>query len=871
MKTLHNNIKLETLIDVPIIRKMSELFYTISGAPIGILDIEGNILVAIGWQDICTKFHRINPQTCAKCHKSDKYISNHLNTDKFVHYKCANGLNDLAYPLIINNIHLATIFLGQFFYENQEPDRAFFINQAKKYKFNETDYLNALDKVPRFSKEKVDNILEWNISFAKSLKLQAEAKLKQKIDEEKLLKTQQELTETSEILRSIIDHSPSRLFWKDKDLTYQGCNKLFANDAGLNSQEDIVGKTDFDFSWKNHEASKYVSDDIEVIKNGIPKLNYEESQTTSKGNKIWVRTSKIPLKDFNQKIVGILGVYDDITKEKEASNTIKENLLKFKSLSKSGSDLLAINTLDQIYGYITETLTKHYPDALLLISKADKEQKKALLLNISGIENKLFKRAVKIMGNSPLNKWYDFRDDYFDIYKTGLLKQISGNLVEFSDGEISPLAAKAIEKLFKINKIYTLGITRENNVLATLHILTLNNTSINDPEYIESFVKQAGIAIERKLIEQSYKESEEKFKAIANYTANWESWFGTDGKLIWVSPEIERMAGYTPDEVIAMPDFLERIISPMDYEFVFNTFKQALTRKRPQGKNLEFSCIRKNGSSFLISVDWQSIYNSNGEYIGIRTSGKDITDRKLAEIKIEEQNKELQKVNATKDKLFSIIAHDLRNPLNTILGFSELLKEESKRLSKQQMSEYNGYIHQSSNSMFNLLENLLLWSRAQQNSLTLKPEKLSLRELINESLHLLEATASSKQITIDNSILKSEYIYADKLMINTVIRNVISNAIKFTPISGKIKIESNRIGYNCIVRISDSGVGINKDKLKSMFDADVSHNTKGTQGEEGTGLGLLICKEFIELNNGKIWIESIVKKGTKVSFQIPVY
>ncbi|HAN17527.1 MAG: hypothetical protein A2X13_02925 [Bacteroidetes bacterium GWC2_33_15] len=243
---------------------------------------------------------------------------------------------------------------------------------------------------------------------------------------------------------------------------------------------------------------------------------------------------------------------------------------------------------------------------------------------------------------------------------------------------------------------------------------------------------------------------------------------------------------------------------------------------------------------------------------------------KDANNKLLRSEKNLKELNATKDKFFSIIAHDLKNPFQALLGFSETLYNHHSELNKDEIKEYSKIIYESSQNLFNLLGNLLQWSKSQLGNIKYVPEKLSLPDVLDETTSLLLIAAEKKNIKIFNTIPDNFIVYADKHIVSTVLRNLISNAIKFTNPNGEIKISCQKRNNEAIVSVSDNGKGIDADDIDKLYKIDHSYSTKGTANEQGTGLGLILCKELIQQNNGKIWCESTPGKGSKFSFTLPL-
>ncbi|MGF1585010.1 MAG: tetratricopeptide repeat protein [Bacteroidales bacterium] len=229
----------------------------------------------------------------------------------------------------------------------------------------------------------------------------------------------------------------------------------------------------------------------------------------------------------------------------------------------------------------------------------------------------------------------------------------------------------------------------------------------------------------------------------------------------------------------------------------------------------------------------------------------------------------LQRLNSTKDKFFSIIAHDLKNPFNALLGFSETLHQNYKDLSREQVLTYIGIINKSAVNLYSLLENLLEWSRSQTGNIRFKPEKFSLREVADTGINTVMVNAKHKNISISNEIPIEIIAFTDKNIVSTIIRNLVNNAVKFTHIDGRIIISSKKINDFIEVSVKDNGVGIGPAELKKLFNLDYNMTSIGTNDEKGTGLGLMLCKEFVGKCGGRLWVESEPDKGSTFTFTIP--
>lgn len=241
-------------------------------------------------------------------------------------------------------------------------------------------------------------------------------------------------------------------------------------------------------------------------------------------------------------------------------------------------------------------------------------------------------------------------------------------------------------------------------------------------------------------------------------------------------------------------------------------------------------------------------------------------------IRIESDNRLLKELNIKKDKFFSIIAHDLKSPIGALIQLGKVLDEDHNELPASEREELIHSIASASRKTYNLLENLLHWTRSETGRLTVKPTKLNIKEIIEGTLNLYKVNINQKKITIRNEIKENTYALGDYNMITTVIRNLISNAVKYVYengnicLSSKIDLSENKI----IIDISDDGVGIKQEIINKLFDIDNDYTTKGTNNEGGTGLGLKLCKEFISKNDGDIMVTSEIGKGSSFKIKLPI-
>jgi CheY-like chemotaxis protein len=237
---------------------------------------------------------------------------------------------------------------------------------------------------------------------------------------------------------------------------------------------------------------------------------------------------------------------------------------------------------------------------------------------------------------------------------------------------------------------------------------------------------------------------------------------------------------------------------------------------------------------------------------------------------LKKQSAELQDLITTKDKFFSIIAHDLRGPLGGFMGLTEMMSDESISLPPEQLRELSVDLCVSARNIYNLLENLLEWARMQKGQIAFNPEKLTLSDVVAECAKSLADSIRAKSIQLTIDIPENHEVFADSNMIQSVLRNLVSNAIKFTPKGGEVRISAHYTEINTtVVVVKDTGIGMNKEMIANLFLLSTNNSRPGTEGEHSTGLGLHLCKEFIDKHEGELWVESEVGKGTSFYFTIP--
>lgn len=301
-------------------------------------------------------------------------------------------------------------------------------------------------------------------------------------------------------------------------------------------------------------------------------------------------------------------------------------------------------------------------------------------------------------------------------------------------------------------------------------------------------------------------------------------------------------------------------VHPDDFDFCVKTYVTAFDKR--ESFLMEYRMKNKFGDYCWIRDFGRPFFDLDNTFLGYIGSCYDITENKNIEL-------ELIELNTTKDKFFSIIAHDLKSPFNSVIGLSNHLVENIKNNNIEEIGLYGNLIIKSANKAMDLLMNLMEWSRSQTGKMEFNPEYIDLAACTKKIIHLYDDIAGQKSITIKNTLPHNLFVFADNAMISTILRNLISNAIKFTMPGGEIIISAIKKQNEIVFSVSDSGVGISKNSIQRLFRIDQSYSTTGTNKESGTGLGLILCKDFVEKHNGRIWVESEERKGTTFYFTLP--
>ncbi|MEI7829786.1 MAG: ATP-binding protein [Prolixibacteraceae bacterium] len=524
-----------------------------------------------------------------------------------------------------------------------------------------------------------------------------------------------------------------------------------------------------------------------------------------------------------------------------------------------------MNTLFDIFHAVVST-----PDLYELLKRIHQSLKKVLYA-----ENCFFALYNESTGLFS----FPYFVDKFDSAPEPVAMYKSCTAYVFKSEESQLITPSAFKELSEAGEIELVGSTSPSwigvplktssktiGVLVLQHYSEENIYSEHHLKFLDSIGSQVANVIERKRAENELEISHSLISATLESTADGILVVNINGHVtnynnkfieLWRIPESILSSG-KDEELLSF--VVNQLVDPDGF---LNKVKELYDNYAATSKDfIEF----KDGRTFE-RYSQSQVYNGN--CVGRVWSFRDITAQKNTMNALHESESQLRELNATKDKFFSIIAHDLKSPFNGILGFSNILADQIKHGDYDNIEEYAEIIQYSSQKAIDLLMNLMEWSRAQSGRMDFSPKMTDIGSILQESFDLLKISALQKSILLTKKADGHFYAIIDKEMILSVLRNLISNSIKFTHPGGAIEIKAEIVADELHVCVSDNGLGMDQNELNKLFRIDESYSRPGTQNEKGTGLGLILCKEFIHKHGGRIWAESKPGKGSRFCFVIP--
>lgn len=655
--------------------------------------------------------------------------------------------------------------------------------------------------------------------FESKNKIKGFAAVKIDITENKLLMNR--LKESEGKYRALFETSGDAiLILSADDWRYTACNAAALEIFGMQDSMELISLSPTDLSPEMQaDGVKSVDKANEIIaatlKNG--KHHFEWVHKKLNGEEFWVSitTSCITLGDKHY----IQSTMKDITEKINRENSLKESFNLINLLFENNTNAILWTNRD---GFIL----KCNPASEILFECSREE---LIGLHITRLHPENILDGVQKGFSESLQKDASFTETLI-ITKTGKTKNV---------------------------QIYSTTIQQKNRVVhqGIFVDITLQK---NAEEFISKQREQFELAIR------------------GSNDGIWD-WDILNDKL-FLSERWKEQLGYADEEIPNRFSSFESNVHPEDKPQVKEYIENYLNGEF-ENYDIIFRMQHKNGSFRWMRSRGIALRDSSGKPYRMAGSHSDITELKEKEILISNMNQALEEqisikneLIASKNKFISILAHDLTNPFNVIFGFTELLLTDLDNMTNEEIREDLNMIENSAATTYSLLKDLLSWAQCQQNQIKYSPDKLSILSLIQDSLLILNSPAAAKNIQIHVTFLDDLFLYADRDMLQTILRNLLTNAIKFTGDEGEIFISAEKSGNEQImIKISDTGVGMDETQKENLFRIEKTASLAGTNGETGSGLGLLLCKEFVEKHGGKIWVESELGKGSDFYFTIPEY
>jgi len=798
------------IIDFQAIQELMNSFYKLTKIGMALIDLKGNILVATGWQDICTKFHRMHPQTLANCIESDIILSRNGEGDRRI-YKCKNNMWDMAIPITVGGEYIASVFLGQFLFEDEVPDRETFARQAETYGFDKEEYLAALERVPRWSRETIHNVMEFYTCFASMIaelsyrNIRLARVLGERKRAEEALKVL--AAEKSVILNSTID----LVLYHDKDMRILWMNREACDSAGM-QPEELVGRHCWEI-WHQRTEACSGCPVIAAFDTGEP----QEAEIRSSDGRQW-HIRGFPVRDDEGKVMGVTEFCLDITERKRMEQALRESEVNFATVFRATPSVLVISTLAEgRYIEVNETFER-----VIGYRREEAIGRTSLELDIWE-DPKARTRFIRLLQERGKVRDLEarFRSKTGEIF-VGL---VSAEVIEMK-GEarllilVNDITARkrAEEALGESEGRYRTLFEGASDAILTIHdglIVNCNNKALElfrstPEEFIGKSPEQFSPLLQPDGGDSAAK-AREKMGQVAAGPPQFFQWRHRrgDGTLFDAEVSLNRLEYQGKTELIAI-------------------LRDVTERRRAEEQNRRFN--------------------------------------EMLERRVAERTAELEEINRELESFCYTISHDLRAPLRAIDGFTHILGEDHEANFSAEGRQLCRRISGSAVRMGEMIDDLLNFSRIGRAALQADP--IEMTDLVRAVFD--EVVPEEARRRIEFRLAPLPPAIGDRATLRQVWANLIGNAVKYSsnrpgPV---IEIGGEQTETETVFQVRDNGVGFDMAYADKLF--GVFQRLHGAREFSGTGVGLAIVGRIVQRHGGRVWAEGAVDRGATLYFSLPL-
>jgi two-component system cell cycle sensor histidine kinase/response regulator CckA len=811
-----NKLNFAQLVDIEQVQRMLDAHYRITGVLSAILDTDEKILVAAGWQDICTSFHRVHPGACERCRESDAYIKAHLPDfqGEYLEYKCKNGLRDVAVPIVIAGEHVATFFTGQFFYDDDKRDMEYFRAQAREFGFDEQDYLEALSRVPIFSREQIRNIMAYYRSLVQILVDTGLKNLELTQEVQERRKTEEALRKSEERYALAVQGSNDGI-WDLNLVTGEAYHSpRWKNILGY--EEDENGDDFKEWARRVHpDDYQRVMEVGKAYEDGrIPVFEIEYRIRHKDGVYRWVLTRGACLRDSQGKAYRMAGSLTDITSRK----VLEEGRRRNEALLKTVLETLPVGVW----------IMKKYGGMVL--------------------SNEAARKLWVGARHAGIGQFGEYKGWCHDTGKPIGDEEWAGaraiNNGETSIGEIIDIECFDGSRKTIVNSAVPL-----RNDKGEIFAAVMVNEDITD----------------RKQAEKLLIESERRYRALFEASKDTILVSNVQGRLIDVNQAGIELFGYTKEELLSL-DPVKLYCDPQDRKLLW----QKLYRSGSVN-DYELEMRRKDDEKIIVSLSVSFVRDDEGKIFGHRGIGRDVTERK----KLERQLLQAQKMESI-GILAGGVAHDFNNLLTAISGYGQII-QDTVSADDGLLQESIEQILKAAERASDLTRSLLAFSRKQVinpkpvyvDALISHTGKL-IRRIIGEDIEF-RTTFSDKKLLVMADAGQMEQVLMN---LATNARDAMPNGGMLSISTGQVVVEEgsetfhdlSTAGNYALISVADSGTGIDRKSIDRLFEPFFTTKEVG----KGTGLGLSIVHGIIKQHDGSVLVSSEPGKGTTFEIYLPL-